>query len=161
LFLTSILRRVKLFYFYEIVFFLLFPIWLLVICSLLLGSFMFEYFFSLVLNYLFLGWKILYFFFFFLFVSVTFFFFRVFSFSFRHYFLSSMWFLNKLVGRQVSKVFVMWGGLLVSFIDQGHMEYFGPQGFNYFFTGFRGFFSRQFRFYFYLFIFFLFVVFFI
>jgi hypothetical protein len=161
LFLTRVLRRVKLFYFYEVVFFLLFPIWFLIICSLLLGSFIFEYFFSLVLNYLFLGWKTFYFFFFIFFVVITFFFFRFFFLSFRQYFLSSIWFINKLVGRQISKVFFMWGGLIVSFIDQGHMEYFGPQGFNYLFTGFRRFFFRQFSFYFYLFFFFLFVVFFV
>jgi NADH:ubiquinone oxidoreductase subunit 5 (subunit L)/multisubunit Na+/H+ antiporter MnhA subunit len=55
LFLSRVLRRVKLFYFYEIVIFLVIPIWMLIGCSLVLGSFMFEYFFSIVLNYLFLG----------------------------------------------------------------------------------------------------------
>lgn len=157
LFLSRVLRRVKLFYFYEVVFFLIVPIWLLVFCSLILGSFIFEYFFSLVLNYLFLGWKLFYFSFFFFFLLLSLLFFRLFFFRFRHYFLRTMWFLNKLVGRHFSKMFLSWGILVTSYIDQGYMEYFGPQGFNYFFSGLRGFFFRQQSYYFYLFFFFIFI----
>lgn len=124
--------RNKLLIFYDSVFFVAFPVWILIATAILLGVFWVDFIsFYLVFFSFFTGvWKVFYLVFFFsifLSVYILFRFFSSFLFQ-KKYFFRSIWYLRWLVGFRSSVPFFNWGSFQRKVADQGWFEFRGPQG---------------------------------
>jgi len=124
------LRKRTFFIVYEKVFFLVLPLWFLIMFALFSGFFLFERIFS-VLFFLSVtgGWKIFYFsLIFFLIFMAKFYISSLIVKGLNNYFFRSMWFLRKMLTTKITKSFFVGGRLVLIIVDGGWIEKLGPQG---------------------------------